>query len=119
MLFLDCFDLEYTYLSKNGRIFYLSPFTSRSDVLNTFDYFNELVTQPSFKPWELNDHLPIRMLEDIKNMDMPTLALELLHKAAYRNGLGNSLYSPEFMVGKHDSDLLLDFHRKTHTLTRY
>lgn len=90
----------------------------RSNLVDAFDYFNEMVTQPSFKPWELNDHIPVRMLEDVKNMDMPTFAIEALHKAAYRHGLGNPLYAPEYMIAQHDSDMMQAFHGKTHTLTR-
>jgi len=90
----------------------------RSNINDSFDYFNELVTQPSFKPWEVAEQIPLRMLEEIKNLDLATLAVEALHKAAYRHGLGNSLFSPEYMVSKHDQDLLQAFHGKTHTVTR-
>ena len=58
------------------------------------------------------------MMEDIKNVDMATVAVEALHKAAYRHGLGNSLFSPEYMVGNHNQDMLQAFHAKTHTVTR-
>jgi hypothetical protein len=58
------------------------------------------------------------MFEDVKNMDMPTFAIEALHKAAYRHGLGNPLYAPEYMIAQHDSDMMQAFHGKTHTLTR-
>lgn len=90
----------------------------RSSLNDAFDYFNELVTQPSFKPWELSDHIHLRMLEDVKNIDMASFAIEGLHKAAYRHGLGNSLYAPEYMVGEHDASMMQAFHGKTHTLTR-
>ena len=65
------------------------------------------------------EQIPLRMLEDIKNLDMAGVAVEALHKAAYRHGLGNSLFSPEYMVSKHDQDMLQAFHGKTHTVTRY
>jgi len=90
----------------------------RSNVNDSFDYFNEMVTQPSFKPWELSDQITLRMLEEIKNVDMATSAVEALHKAAYRHGLGNSLFSPEYMVSNHNQDMLQAFHAKTHTVTR-
>ena len=94
-------------------------FLFRSSLNDAFDYFNELVTQPSFKPWELSDHIHLRMLEDVKNIDMASFAIEGLHKAAYRHGLGNSLYAPEYMVGEHDASMMQAFHGKTHTLTRF
>ena len=43
---------------------------------------------------------------DLASVDLPTQTMELLHKAAYRTGLGNSLYSPEYMVGKHKTQAL-------------
>lgn len=36
-------------------------------------------------------------------------ALELLHRAAFRSGLGNSLFCPSFKVGKHSSAALSQF----------
>ena len=90
----------------------------RSTINDSFDYFNELISQPSFKPWEISDQITLRMMAEIKNMDMATCAVEALHKAAYRHGLGNSLFSPEYMVSNHDQDMLQAFHTKTHTVTR-
>jgi len=68
---------------------------------------NATVNQ-KFKPWELSDHLERLKLDRI--LRPPEVrTLELLHKAAFRTGLGNSLYSPKHMVGKHNSEMLLDF----------
>ena len=83
-----------------------------------FNYLNEAVTAPAFKPWELNDHVYARMAEEVENLDADSQAVDLLHKAAYRSGLGQSLYSPEYMIGKHKTNTLADFHAKTHTVTR-
>jgi len=84
-----------------------------------FDFFSEIVSSPSFKPWEIGEaHEVERMSFDLASVDLPTQTMELLHKAAYRTGLGNSLYSPEYMVGKHKTQALLDFHQNTHTLSR-
>ena len=63
-------------------------------------------------------HQVERMNFDLASVDLPTQTLELLHKAAYRTGLGNSLYSPEHMVGMHKTQALLDFHQNTHTTSR-
>lgn len=90
----------------------------RNKVSELFDFFNEVVTSPSFKPWEIKDSVTSRLSNDIASIDLPTQTIELLHKAAYRNGLGNSLFSPSHMVGKHNSAVLQNFHAKTHTVTR-
>ena len=58
------------------------------------------MANPAFKTWELGD-VTRRLGLDRLQMDPATLATELLHKAAYREGLGNSLYCPEHMVSNH------------------
>jgi len=102
-----------------GREYIMYTLTSpRPYVGELFNYLNEAVTAPAFKAWELNDHVYARMAEEMEGLDASTQAVELLHKAAYRNGLGQSLYSPEYMIGQHKTSSLLDFHAKTHTVTR-
>ena len=65
------------------------------------DYLFDAVANPAFKPWEVTD-VTRRLGLDISHLDPATTATELLHKAAYRDGLGNSLYSPPHMVSHHD-----------------
>ena len=38
------------------------------------------------------------MSDEINNLTLAELATDLLHQAAYRDGLGNSLYAPKYMV---------------------
>ena len=61
------------------------------------DYLLSTVANPAFKKWELPD-VGRRVGIDIEDMDPAVKASELLHKAAFREGLGNSLYSPPHMV---------------------
>ena len=61
------------------------------------DYLLDVVANPAFKPWELSD-VTRRVGIDIAALGPAIRASELLHKAAYREGLGNSLYSPQHMV---------------------
>lgn len=83
-----------------------------------FDVFNEVVTGPEFRPWELSEEVHSRLLDEVYGLQNHTLAVELLHKAAFRHGLGNSLYAPKFMAGNHKTAMLKGFHEKTHTITR-
>ena len=62
------------------------------------------MANPAFKTWELGD-VTRRLGLDRLQIDPATLATELLHKAAYREGLGNSLYSPEHMVSNYQNIL--------------
>lgn len=102
-----------------GREYIMYTLNSpRPYVGELFNYLNEAVTSPAFKPWELNDHVYGRMAEEVDGLDGNAQAMELLHKAAYRSGLGQSLYSPSHMIGKHKTNTLADFHAKTHTVTR-
>ena len=61
------------------------------------DYLMDVAANPAFKPWEVKD-VSRRIALDLANMDPSVRANELLHKAAYREGLGNSLYCPDYMV---------------------
>lgn len=89
--------------------------SSKIDALS--DYLLEVVANPAFKPWELTE-VKRRVGIDIADMQPAVRAIELLHKAAYREGLGNSLYSPQYMVGKHGPILLDAFHQKHFTADR-
>ena len=57
-----------------------------------------MVDCPAFKPWEVAEFCPERMDMEIAGLSEADVANELLHKAAFREGLGNSLYSPQHMV---------------------
>ncbi|CAB4064076.1 unnamed protein product [Lepeophtheirus salmonis] len=59
----------------------------------------------------------IPSLSDI-NLSPAYMAQELLYKAAFRTGIGNSIYSPSFMVGSHNSAMLKGFFDKTFALDR-
>ena len=56
------------------------------------------IDSPAFKPWDIGDHVSPRLAESIGSIDNFTLTNELLHQAAFRDGLGNSLHSPDYMV---------------------
>merc|ERR1712071_6325 len=46
---------------------------------------------------------------DLAGVSPQTTVLELLHKVAFRSGLGNSLFSPDHLVGKHTSEVMHNF----------
>lgn len=73
-------------------------------------YLSDTVTKPAFKPWEIKDNVERQKVDLSILKDSPLLLLsEALHSVAFRGGLRNSLYSPEFMIGKHSSEMLLNF----------
>jgi ubiquinol-cytochrome c reductase core subunit 2 len=66
------------------------------------------VTGQAFKPWEISDSLP-RLKVDLSNISQQVRAVEHLHRAAYRTGLGNSLFCPKHQVGKISTETLQHF----------
>lgn len=99
----------------------LSTITTRDNMIyileNTRDYtdknigyLSDTVMSHAFKPWEINDNL-YRQKTDLAQLnETPQLLLmEALHKAAFRGGLRNSVFTPEFMLGKHSQEMLTKF----------
>ena len=67
------------------------------------DYALAMVDTPAFKAWEVHDAVPGRMAEEYANLSLADVATCLLHQAAYRDGLGNSLFAPQHMVRMNDA----------------
>jgi len=68
-------------------------------------YIKELAGYQVFKPWEIKDNVNRMRLE--RTIRPPEVRiLELIHKSAYRKGLGYSLYSPKWMIGNHSSEMV-------------
>lgn len=84
---------------------------TRDKVDFAIDYFLDAIATPSFKPWELSDN-SYRLAMEISELSNEAKASELLHQAAYRSGLGNSLYSPVHMIGKHKPAIVESFFKK-------
>ena len=81
------------------------------------DYLADVVSNQAFKPWELERTVP-RMKLELAQRSPATQAVELLHEAAFRSGLGNSLYSSPHKVGSHGPAVLQGFVSKHFTSNR-
>lgn len=66
------------------------------------------IVLPAFKPWEISDITP-RVRTQIAAIPSEVRAVELLHKAAFRTGLGNSLYIAKHRIGKLSSETLMHY----------
>lgn len=108
----------------------LTASATREDIIYTVDatrdqialplsLLADTVTRPLFKPWEVDDD-SFRMQIDRQRMhSAPDVRLiELLHRAAFSSGLSNSLYSPGFMIGKHDHNMMNTFVNEHFTTKR-
>ncbi|RWS25649.1 Cytochrome b-c1 complex subunit 2-like protein [Leptotrombidium deliense] len=73
-------------------------------------YLADTVTRPAFKPWEIKD-FKYRMEMDCERFKLNREAqlIESLHKVSFRGGLSNSLYTPDFKLGTHDHNTLMEY----------
>ncbi|XP_076623797.1 ubiquinol-cytochrome c reductase core protein 2 [Colletes latitarsis] len=81
---------------------------TRDNLSDALTFLGHVATKQVFKPWEVSDQLP-RMEYELASLPDSTVVLELLHKAAYRTGLGYSLYTPKHQLGKIGSETLQHF----------
>ncbi|KZC05705.1 PREDICTED: cytochrome b-c1 complex subunit 2, mitochondrial [Dufourea novaeangliae] len=81
---------------------------TRNNLSEALQFLEHVATKQVFKPWEVSDQLP-RMEYELASIPDTTLILELLHKAAFRSGLGYSLFSPKHQLGKIGSETLQHF----------
>jgi len=81
------------------------------------EYLADAVSNQAFKPWELGNTQG-RMKLELGQKSPATEALELLHQAAFRSGLGNSLYTAPHKVGSHSPASLQEFVTKHFTTNR-
>lgn len=81
---------------------------TRDNLESALKFLENAVVGQVFKPWEMVDSLP-RLKVDLANISDQVRAVELLHRAAYRSGLGNSIFCPDYQVGKVSSETLQHF----------
>lgn len=68
-------------------------------------FLNDVVTLQTFKPWELKDNIA-RIKYELASLPAEARALDLLHKAAYRSGLGNTLYAKPHRISSIGTETL-------------
>ncbi|XP_067644899.1 cytochrome b-c1 complex subunit 2, mitochondrial [Eurosta solidaginis] len=90
--------------------------TTANQIETGLRYLQALV-QPAFKPWELTDNVPLIKYQ-VAAVSPRERAIELVHKAAFRTGLGNSIYTPKHQIGKLSSESLLHYVANTFTPSR-
>lgn len=72
---------------------------TRNNLNDALKYLEYITTKQIFKPWEVTDELH-RLNLQLDSIPETTWVLELVHKAAFRTGLGNSIYTPKHQIGK-------------------
>lgn len=104
-------------VTADRELFSYTIEVTRDHLETALQYLERSVTGQVFKPWEIADSTP-RVKLDLANISDPVRAVELLHQAAYRTGLGNSLFIADHKVGKVSSETLQHFFESNFTTNR-
>lgn len=109
---------ELTVSSNREETVYLLEAT-RNNLQRGVDILAEVISRPELRHWEVSDAKD-RLAFDLDVLDQkPELrVMELLHKAAFRNSLSNSLYAPRFNMGNLTNETLAEFRRQNYTANR-
>lgn len=82
------------------------------------DYLADVVSNQAFKPWEVERSAAGMIKLELAQRSPASQAVELLHQAAFRSGLGNSLYCAPHKAGSHSPAALQSFVSKHFTTNR-
>ncbi|XP_068941041.1 cytochrome b-c1 complex subunit 2, mitochondrial [Petaurus breviceps papuanus] len=73
----------------------------RDDVDILMEFLLNVTTAPEFRRWEVADlQSQLKIDKAVAFQNPQTGVIENLHAAAYRNALSNSLYCPDYKIGK-------------------
>ncbi|XP_013879496.1 cytochrome b-c1 complex subunit 2, mitochondrial [Austrofundulus limnaeus] len=91
----------------------------RDDVDTVMEFLINVTTAPEFRPWEVSTLTQRMNVEKAQAAQSPqTVVVEALHDVSYKNALCNSLYCPDHMVGKINSEHLHQFVQNNFTSAR-
>jgi len=79
--------------------------------VNSLKFYIDSISNQTFKPWELSDNLK-RLEYELLTISPELRVLDLAHKAAYRNGLGNTVFLPKYNIKKLGTEHLLYYVKK-------
>lgn len=80
-------------------------------------YLKAVATNNVFKPWELGDNIP-RIKYELATLPPQAIVADLLNSAAYRTGLGNSLFVKDYNISKIGTETLQYFVQSTFKTNR-
>ncbi|XP_072549230.1 ubiquinol-cytochrome c reductase core protein 2a [Salminus brasiliensis] len=82
----------------------------RNDFDAVVEYLADVTTAFEFRPWEVSELTSrVKIEKAVAEQCAQTSVLEMLHQAAYKNALSNSLYCPDYRVGKISGDNMREF----------
>ena len=87
-------DVRFKFLTGNSELHVFC-----SDIL--MEFLLNVTTAPEFRRWEVAALQPqLRIDKAVALQNPQAYVIENLHAAAYRNALANSLYCPDYRIGK-------------------
>lgn len=90
---------------------------TRDNIDCVLKYLASVASAPAFKPWQVADNKP-RIKYELSTLTPQARTLDILHKAAFRTGLGNSLYIKKDHVDDVEAETLGEFFRRGFTSDR-
>ncbi|KAI3359859.1 hypothetical protein L3Q82_014209, partial [Scortum barcoo] len=82
----------------------------RDHLDSLLEYLANVTSAQEFRPWEVEDLTQRVKIDKALAQQCPQIGvIEKLHEAAYKNALSNSLYCPDYMVGRVSSNQLQSF----------
>ncbi|XP_075035811.1 cytochrome b-c1 complex subunit 2, mitochondrial [Mixophyes fleayi] len=91
----------------------------RDYVDTVMEYLINVTTAPEFRRWEVSDlHGRIKIDKALAFQNPQVGVLENLHAASYRNALANSLFCPDYRIGKVSPEELQQFVQNNFTSAR-
>nr|XP_046270942.1 cytochrome b-c1 complex subunit 2, mitochondrial [Scatophagus argus] len=82
----------------------------RDHLDSLMEYLVNVTSAQEFRPWEVKDLTPRVKTDKALAQQCPQIGvIEKLHEAAYKNALSNSLYCPDYMVGRISPNQLHSF----------
>lgn len=103
--------------SGDREFVYYTLETTQNNLQAALECLNNMISNQEFRPWELSDNMP-RLKFDLAALPPQVRAVDLLHKAAYRRGLGNSLFISPKRVNQISSESLQHFASQNLTHSR-
>ncbi|XP_037971519.1 cytochrome b-c1 complex subunit 2, mitochondrial isoform X1 [Plutella xylostella] len=103
--------------SGDREFIYYTLEATQEHALEALEQLNNMVSGQEFRPWELSDNTP-RLKYDLAALPPQVRAVDLLHRAAYRRGLGNSLFVSPKRIGHVSSESLQHYAASTLLPTR-
>lgn len=84
---------------------------AREDIETGLKFLQDASTEQEFKPWEIED-MESSLKNGLANLSTETKVVDLLHRAAFNDTLGNSIYVPTNYIGKLSAETLSSFAAK-------